>query len=83
MLTKIKLILLKEEVTATKIFDEANRIFYPSLHMCQLSRIISGKQIAAYLLTYLKILKALNNLTGKEYKLEDIIEENIINNDLK
>jgi hypothetical protein len=83
MLTKLRAILLEEDLTATKLFEEANNLYYPGIQMYQLSKIISGKKITAYVTTYIKILVSLNSLTGKQYDLEDIIEDTIVENDLK
>ena len=83
MLTKLKEILLREDLTATKIFEEANKIYYPGIQMYQLSKITSGRHQTAYIATYIKILRALNSLTGKCYKLEDIVEDSLTDIDLK
>lgn len=83
MLTKLRKIILEEDLTSAKIYDKANELFYPSIQLYQLSKITSGKHPTAYVATYIKILHALNSLTGKKYTLDDIVDESIVNDDLK
>jgi hypothetical protein len=81
--TKLRRILFEEQIKLNKLYQQITNQFYPGVHMYKLSQICSGKHENCYISTYIKILHALNTITDKKYTLEEIIEDTIVENDLK
>jgi hypothetical protein len=83
MPTKLANILFCNRIKQKDLFDEINKRFEPPVQLYQISKLYTGTSLNLSIKTYQKILTSVNRLSNKNLTLNDIVEDNICNEDLK